>query len=140
MDYELVENIVAEAGDVIEYEMTSECVCVSFDDDENESQSDECFGCWDTDKDNFRYAVLNPWLERNGWTEDTLIYLHSTNMNWNRVSGWTNIRASEVIDALTLRGDFRLRYRLDGKVLVCVRSSHDEQGALFHFSLATEGN
>lgn len=140
MDYELVENIVAEVSDVIEYEMTSECSCESWDEDTDTSfPSAECFGCWDEDKDNFWFAVLNPWLKRNGWDKDTLIYLHSGNLGWNKVSGWTNIRASEVIDALTLRGDFRLRYRLDGKELTCVRSSHDELGAMFTFSLATEG-
>lgn len=140
MDYELVESIVAEASDVIEYEMTSECSCESWDDDtDTSSPSSECFGCWDDDKDNFRFAVVNPWLERNGWDNDTLIYVFSGNMNWNRVAGWTNIRASEVLDALTLRGDFRLHYKLEGKQLTCVRSSHDELGAMFTFSLATEG-
>ncbi|NBV01206.1 MAG: hypothetical protein EBS31_07210 [Burkholderiaceae bacterium] len=139
MDYELVDDIVAEVVEVIEFEMTSECTCEVFDEDTDSSYpSAECFGCWDDDKDNFRFAVVNPWLERNGWDDDTLIYVFSGNMNWNRVAGWTNIRASEVIDALTLRGDFRLRYKLDGKQLTCVRSSHDEMGALFTFSKAEE--
>ncbi len=140
MDYESVESIVAEASDAIEFEMTSECSCESWDEDtDTSSPSSECFGCWDDDKDNFRFAVVNPWLERNGWDDDTLIYVYSGNMNWNRVAGWTNIRASEVLDALTLRGDFRLHYKLEGKQLTCVRSSHDELGAMFTFSLATEG-
>jgi hypothetical protein len=59
-------------------------------------------------------------------------------MNWNKVAGWTNIRASEAIDCLTLNGDFTLRYELDGKDLTCVRSSHDEYGALFTFSKAQD--
>lgn len=121
-----------------EFEMTSNCTCAVFesDDSENTIPSNECFGCWDDDKDNFKYEILNPWLEANGWDEDTIVYVYSGNMNWNKVAGWTNVRAGEVIDCLTLRGDFTLRYKLDGKDLTCVRSSHDEYGALFTFSEA----
>lgn len=126
---------------LIEFEITSNCICYSGDDETGEvSASVECFGCFDDEKENFKYEVLQPWLDANGWNEDTTIYVYSGNMLWNKVAGWTNIRASEVIDCLTLNGEFTLRYKLDGKDLTCVRSSHDELGALFTFSKAQDSD
>jgi hypothetical protein len=122
---------------VVKFEITSDCTCEIYDEDTDTSKpSDYCYGCWEDEKDNFKYEILNPWLEANGWDEDTIVYVFSGNMNWNKVAGWTNIRASEAIDCLTLNGDFTLRYELNGKDLTCVRSSHDEYGALFTFSEA----
>lgn len=124
---------------LIEFEITSNCICHNYDEETGEfTESNNCFGCFDDEKANFKYEVLQPWLEANGWNEDTAVYVYSGAMLWNNVAGWTNIRASEVIDCLTLNGDFTLRYRLDGKDLTCVRSSHDELGALFTFSKAKE--
>ena len=120
-----------------EFEIGSTCICENYDEDtDTSSPSNECFGCFDDEKDNFKYEVLNPWLEANGWSEDTAVYVFSGNMNWNKVAGWTNIRASEAVDCLTLNGDFTLRFKLEGKDLTCVRSSHDELGALFTFTKA----
>ena len=120
---------------IVEFELTSDCSCETYDEDtDTSSPSNECFGCWEDEKDNFKYEIMNPWLEANGWDTDSLVYVFSGNMNWNKVAGWTNIYASQVIDCLTLNGDFTLRYKLDGKDLTCVRSSHDEFGALFTFS------
>jgi hypothetical protein len=129
---------MSEIVEVVKFEISSECTCVEFDEDENESQSSECWGCFDDDTLNFKYEILNPWLEANGWDEDTIILVQSLNMNWNKVAGWTNARAKEVVEALTLNGDFTLRYKLEGKELTCVRSSHDEMGALFTFTKAQE--
>lgn len=124
---------------LVEFEIGSTCTCEVYDEDTDTSvESNECFGCFEDEKDNFKYEVLNPWLEANGFDEDTVIYVFSGNMNWNKVAGWTNIRASEAIDCLTLNGDFTLRYKLEGKDLTCVRSSHDEFGALFTFTKAEE--
>lgn len=126
-------------SNVVEFELTSDCTCESWDEDtDTSSPSDECFGCWTDDKLNFKYEILKPWLEANGWDEDTVIYVFSGNMNWNKVAGWTNVRASEVVDCLTLNGDFTLRFKLENDTLTCVRSSHDEMGALFTFSKAEE--
>lgn len=126
-------------GTATKFEMTSDCTCETWDEDTDVSEpSSECFGCFADDKDNFKYEVLKPWLESNGWDEDTVIYVYSGNMNWNHVAGWTNIRASEVVDCLTLNGDFTLRFKLENGQLTCVRSSHDEMGALFTFTKAEE--
>ena len=123
--------------EIREFEISSDCSCEYYDEDTDTSvTSDECFGCFTDDKDNFKYEILQPWLEANGWDEDTVVYVFSGNMNWNRVAGWTNVYAREAIDCLTLKGDFTLRYKLEGKQLTCVRSGHDEHGALFTFSEA----
>lgn len=128
-----------ETNTIAEFEISSDCTCTYYDENDNLVESyDECFGCFADDKDNFKYAILKPWYEANGFDDDTIIYVFSGNMNWNKVAGWTNIRASEVIDCLTLNGDFTLRFKLDGKQLTCVRASHDEYGALFTFSKAEE--
>lgn len=124
--------------EIREFEISSDCSCEYYDDEDNLVPSNECFGCFSDDKDNFKYEILRPWLEANGWDEDTVVYVFSANMNWNKVAGWTNVYAREAIDCLTLNGDFTLRYKLDGKNLTCVRSSHDEHGALFTFSEAQE--
>jgi hypothetical protein len=129
---------MSEVLEIKNFEISSECSCVEFDEDENESQSSECWGCFDDDLSNFRYEILNPWLEANGWDEDTIILVQGLGMHWNHVAGWTNARASEVVDALKLNGDFTLRYKLEGKTLTCVRSSHDELGAEFTFTYANE--
>lgn len=123
-----------------EFELTSNCTCEVFESEDSDTTrpSDECFGCWDDSVDNFGFEILSPWLKANGWDKETIVYVYSGNMNWNKVAGWTNVRAGEVIDCLTLRGDFTLRYKLNGKDLTCVRSSHDEYGALFTFSKAEE--
>jgi hypothetical protein len=123
--------------EIREFEISSDCSCEVYDEDtDTSSPSDECFNCFADDKDNFKYEILQPWLEANGWDEDTVVYVFSANMNWNHVAGWTNVYAREAIDCLTLNGEFTLRYKLDGKNLTCVRSSHDEHGALFTFSEA----
>jgi hypothetical protein len=134
MKHELVANIVAEV------ELSSNCTCEDWDIDTNISTpAESCWGCFDDAKDNFEFSVLEPWLKANGWTADTLIYVYGANMNWNRVSGWTNVRASELLDSVTLRGDFKLRFLLlEDNSLTCVRSSHDELGALFVFDKAKE--
>jgi hypothetical protein len=129
---------MSEIAEVVKFEISSECSCVEFDEDENESQSSECWGCYKDEVDNFKHEILKPWLEANNWDEDTIILVQSLNMNWNHVAGWTNARASEVIEALTLNGDYTLRYTLEGKELTCVRSSHDEMGAKFTFTKAQE--
>lgn len=131
---------MTEVSEVVKFEISSECTCVEFDEDENEFQSSDCWGCFDDDTLNFKHEILNPWLEANGWDEDTVIYVFSGNMNWNKVAGWTNIRAKEVVDCLTLNGDFTLRFTLEGKDLTCVRSSHDELGAKFTFTYAKEND
>jgi hypothetical protein len=79
--------------------------------------------------DNF----LPDWRKKNGIGEDDIVVVSTTGMLWNNVSGWTTVKASELNDALTLNGDFILRYKLskDFTELTCVRSSHDEYGSLF---------
>lgn len=117
---------------VIKFELTSNCICEVYDEDtDTSSPSDYCYGCWTEEKENFKFCVIEPWLAANGWDSETLVLVQSLAMNWNKVAGWTSARAGEIVDTLTLNGDFTLRFELNGKDLTCVRSSHDEYGALF---------
>jgi hypothetical protein len=56
-------------------------------------------------------------------------------MNWNHVSGWAEATPSTILNKLTLDGDFRLTFEFDEEenTFNCIRSSHDEVGALFEF-------
>lgn len=134
MKHELVASIVAEA------ELTSDCTCEDWDTDtDTMTPAESCWGCFDDAKDNFQFSVLEPWLKANDWDTETLVHVFGANMNWNRVSGWTDVRASELLDSVTLNGDFKLRFvLLDDNSLICVRSSHDELGAIFVFDKARE--
>lgn len=122
-----------------EMELTSHCICELYDEETDEStQSDYCFGCWDEEVDNFRYIILAPWLDANGWDESTRIRIEGGGMTWRGVSGYLNTTADKVIEGLTINGDFTLRYKLEGTELTAIRSSHDELGATFRFVLADE--
>jgi hypothetical protein len=121
-------------------ELTSDCTCVMFDEDENEMASDECFGCWTDDLDYFKSEFLGPFLDAHDLgTYDTL-KLDATNFGWRRetVRGFT--ASPDLISMLTIRGDFTLRITLsaDKRELTITRSSHDELGARFVITPASE--
>ena len=126
---------------ITEFEIGSTCICETYDEDTDTSTpSDYCYGCWQDEAENFKYEILKPWLEANGFDEDTVVHVFSGNMNWNKVAGWTSVRAGEILDCLTLNADFILRFKLSDKTLTCVRSSHDEFGALFEFAKIADNN
>ena len=110
----------------------SNCVCEY---DQEEDLDFVCYGdCWDWQKEDVSY-VIEEWQKKNGYEDDTPILITGTNMNWNHVSGWAEATPKTILDKLTLNGDFRLTFEFDEEenVFNCVRSSHDEMGALFTF-------
>lgn len=120
--------------DVVEiiHTLSTECSC--FDIDENPTT--ECFGCYQDVLDNFKSEILNPWLERQGLEDDSIVNVTIQGMGWARRSGEFVITAGEIINALTLNGDYRLDFKLEveSDKLSCVRYSHDEPtGASFKF-------
>jgi hypothetical protein len=125
---------------IIETELSSNCVCEDYDEDtDTTTASTECWGCWSDGVADFKDNLLQPWLDANGWDLDTAIRINGTAMGWQRRSGYKDTTASELLDGLTLNGDFTLRFKFDGKDLACVRSSHDEPtGASFEFGLAPD--
>lgn len=122
----------------IEANLSSECTCVEFDEDENESQASECWGCWDDSVSWVTEDVIYPWMAANNYHDNTPIKIVSPNLGWMRQSAYKDTYVKNLISDLTLNGDFTLRFTLEGDKLSCVRSSHDEYGASFEFELREE--
>jgi len=122
-----------------EFELTTSCICEEYNEDTGESTaSDYCFGCWDDEVENFRHLILAPWLDANKWYNSTLVRIEGYGMGWRGVSGYLSIPAEKILDGLSINDKYTLCFRLTGEELTCVRSSHDELGVIFRFTLALE--
>lgn len=119
------------------YEITNNCICEEYDEETGESKLDEqgypvmsqeCFGCYEDALANVKYEVINPWLEANGYDEDTELVAYGTGLTWQRLSGYANTTPNKIVETLSLNGDWTLRFTLadNGKTLSVVRYSHDE--------------
>jgi hypothetical protein len=122
----------------IEASLDSDCTCVEFDEDENESQASECWGCWDDNLSWVTESVIYPWMEANNYHDNTPIKIVSPNLGWMRQAAFKDTYAKDVINDLTINGEFTLYFTLEGATLTCVRSSHDEMGAKFTFEARPE--
>ena len=114
----------------------SNCVCENENDYvDSYGETNPCFGeCWEWQKEDVAW-IIGEWQKKNGYEDDTPILITGKNMNWNHVSGWAEATPKTILDKLTLNGDFRLTFEFDEEenIFNCVRSSHDEMGALFTF-------
>lgn len=122
-------------------ELTSDCTCEYYDDDDNLVPSlNDCFGCWTDSVDYFTEEVLWKYLKAHNLDNDATLRADVENLGWDRRSAHTYVSASGLISRLTLHGDFTLRVYLseDCKTLEIVRSSHDEMGARFVVTPAEE--
>jgi hypothetical protein len=119
------------------YVITNNCICEEYDEETGESlldehgypvMSQECFGCYKDALDSLEYGVINPWLEANGYDEDTELVARGTGLSWRRLSGYANTTPKTMVETLSLDGDWTLRFTLadSGKTLSVVRYSHDE--------------
>jgi len=139
---------------VVEVELTSGCVCVSFDDVMGEFfPSEHCRDCWQDSVEDLEVNVLLPWLDAHGAVDGDYVKIDGEGMGWLRKAGTLSLEverdafASDVLNNLTFdgdfrlvfrtfNGDFRLVFRLEGDVLSARRTSHDEpMGASFVFRL-----
>lgn len=129
-----------ETTQAIKWELSSDCVCESYDEDtDTSSPSDYCYGCYDDEKSNIYYEVITPWVKANGWEMDTPLKINGKRMTWLSRSGYAYATPETIIDKLILENaDFTLRFTLTGNTLEVVRSSHDELGALFEFEKLDE--
>lgn len=119
--------------------LESHCNCEYYDENDNLVPSyDECFGCWEDSVYDFENNILIPWMNANDYHDKTPIKIVSPNIGWMRVAGYCDTYAEEILDKLKINGDFTLRFTLEDGKLECVRSSHDEMGALFTFELREE--
>lgn len=127
--------------DKIEATLYSHCTCMKYDEEleeYTEEYSDYCYGCWDDSVYDFNENILYPWYAANNYHDNTPIRIISPNIGWMRQSAYKDTYAKDILDSLTLNGEFTLRFTLTGDKLECVRSSHDEMGALFAFVLGEE--
>jgi len=127
---------------LIKVTLTTDCHCEMYDEETGEfvpSDGTECFGCYDTDWDDFIENAYNPWLAVIGADDATRIRIDGTGMGWQRRAGWASVSARDIHSAMTINGDWRIEYRFDGTALTAVRYSHDEPTGtgVFTFTLDT---
>jgi hypothetical protein len=119
------------------YQITNNCTCEEYDDETGESlldengypvMSQECFGCYEDALANVKYEVIKPWLEANGYDEDTELVAYGTGLGWRRLSGLAHTTPKKIVETLSLNADWTLCFTLadNGKTLSVVRYSHDE--------------
>ncbi len=102
--------------------VTTDCLC----ENEDGTPSEECFDCYEWQKD-WVFELLGMWQLANGVTEDDTILVKGTGMTWQRLSGWKTTDILNLHSTLSLNGDFRIEWYLeDGKTLTARRWSHDE--------------
>lgn len=107
--------------------ITTACTCTYEDDNGNETESSECFGCYEFDIDNLNYD-LTEWAKANGYEDETLIRIEATGLGWERRAGYKDVKVEEIDKALFINGEFTITYEFsaDYKTLTAVRYSHDE--------------
>lgn len=135
-----------------EIELTSDCQCwdcltcevgqVGADDeskcdecDNLLTRSDTCFGCWD-DSENSFYEALREWRKEVGVDWDW-VRINGAGMGWDSREGYALVKLDKALQPLTLRGDFRIEAKWEGKTFSARRYSHDEPtgSAKFVFTL-----
>lgn len=107
--------------------LQSDCVCV----DEDDTQLDSCYGCYDDEVENLKYLIQD-WAEAQS-IEFNEVRVKATGMGWQSLSGEATITVDKIATFLTIRGDFRITFTLDGESLSARRASHDEPTGGAHF-------
>ena len=110
--------------------LESNCTCTN----EDESPSEDCFGCWDDSLSNLDY-LKDEWVKRIGGKPFSSVVSHASGMGWMKTSGHASVSFDKLHRAVTLNGDFTITFTLEGNELTASRSSHDEPtgGARFRF-------
>ena len=117
----------------ITLEMSSDCTCTN----EDETPSTDCFDCWQDSVWLFK-DMMNDWRRTVGVDWNT-VRITGRAMGWQSRSGEALVSFDKVLEALTINGDFTLRFKHEGTVLTATRSSHDEPtGAGFSFTLVQD--
>lgn len=114
--------------------LSTQCQCL--DDDDN--IADYCDGCGDWMQEG-TLELFSYWLERID--NPQRVRCNGSAMGWRRLDGYaiadanaSQPMARQLLELLTLNGDFTINYTLEGKTLSAIRYSHDEPtGARFEF-------
>jgi len=113
--------------------LQSDCVCTN----EDETPASDCFGCWDDSIYLFN-ELISQWRERAGIDADS-VRISGKAMTWQRLDGHAIADLDTLYKTLTINGDFRLTFTLEGETLTATRHSHDEPtGCSFSFTPHTE--
>lgn len=112
--------------------VTTDCQC----ENEDGTPSQECFNCYEWQKDDVFY-LLGEWQKANDIDEDDTIRIDGTGIGWMSADGYKYTTMLELDGALSLDGDFRIEWLLKGNELTARRWSHDEPtgSALFTFKV-----
>jgi hypothetical protein len=114
--------------------VTTNCQCNFLDEEGNEYIPNDCHGCGD-DMLWEAQTLLEQFLERRNYPNAVII--HGSRMGWRNLSGYAIVQHGQnywrdILDKLTLNGDFTLEMELNGDILTVARYSHDEpMGASF---------
>jgi len=113
-------------------ELTTDCTCTN----EDGTETDTCFDCYEMDKGGFLY-LIDAWRDVSSNATDTVL-INGKGLSWESREGFCITEFDDVLDKLTLNGEYTLRLRLSGDKLTCKRASHDEIGASFEFSFVPD--
>jgi hypothetical protein len=101
------------------FEITNTCICT----DENGEPIDYCFGCWDDEVECFA-ETFREFLDGN----DSGVWRVKGFPLWSGdVDGlFEASNASEFLQAITIRGEWRLVCRMDGESMLATLYHHDK--------------
>ena len=103
--------------------VTTDCLCGEGDTD---TLTEYCSGeCYEWQKEDV-FMLLGEWQLANGVDEDDTIRINASSVGWQGRSGYKDTDILELHGALSLNGDFKIDWYLEGNELTARRWSHDE--------------
>lgn len=114
--------------------LSTACTCTYLDDDGNEVESPECWGCYGEQREFVKEHVLDSWQYANKILDGQPVDIKGHAIGWMRLDGWATVPVENIIDTLAIKGEYQLRFELsnDYSELRVIRYSHDEPtGASF---------
>jgi hypothetical protein len=101
--------------------VTTDCLC----ENEDGTPQEYCDNCYEWQKEDV-FELLGQWYLLNGIDENDPILIEGKGMTWQRLDGYKWTTPMELDGALSLDGDFRIEWYLEGNELTARRWSHDE--------------
>ena len=100
-----------------EYKITNNCTCTG----EDGEYTDDCYGCWNDVLADFNENTkhLLDIADGNFFIDGLPLW------NYNVSGNFTVKNTEELLRAITIRGDWTLRYSVDNDTLYCRLSHHD---------------
>ena len=120
-------------------EISNNCTCEVWYESEDDFQpASECGGCYEESLAYLKDEFFPLWESVNKATDT--VRIEGKNMGWTHASGWLVTEVKNLLDALSLRGDYTLTFVLEpDKPLSVTRYSHDEpMGASFEVTFVPD--